>query len=152
MYNEFKNLFTEGLSKSAIARKTGHDRKTVRKYLMMSEQELERHLERIGQHTKKLQRYEELVRSRIHQCMDCSAAQVEDWLKEHHPDFPRVSSRTVYSFVQLVRHKHNLPKPRTKVRSCEAVQELPFGEQAQVDFGVSWMRDQHGTRVKVILC
>lgn len=149
MYNEFKNLFADGLSKSAIARKTGHDRKTVRKYISMSEQELEHHLERISQRTKKLQRYEEFVRNRISNCIDCSAAQVEDWLKEHHPDFPRVSSRTVYSFVQLIRHKHDLPKPRVKVRACEAVRELPYGEQAQVDFGVSWMRDQHGNRVKV---
>ena len=87
MYNEFKNLFADGLSKSAIARKTGHDRKTVRKYISMSEQELEHHLERISQRTKKLQRYEEFVRNRISNCIDCSAAQVEDWLKEHHPDF-----------------------------------------------------------------
>ena len=93
MYNEFKNLFADGLSKSAIARKTGHDRKTVRKYISMSEQELEHHLERISQRTKKLQRYEEFVRNRISNCIDCSAA--------------------------------------------------------QVDFGVSWMRDQHGNRVKV---
>ena len=93
MYNEFKNLFADGLSKSAIARKTGHDRKTVRKYISMSEQELEHHLERISQRTKKLQRYEEFVRNRISNCIDCSAS--------------------------------------------------------QVDFGVSWMRDQHGNRVKV---
>lgn len=149
MYSEVKKLFEEGQNKSAIARKLKCDRKTVRKYLLMDEVSLESTLERLKHRTKKLHCYEDFIRQRIEQCPECSAAQVEDWLKEHYADFRCISSRTVFSFVQYVRDKHHLPKPELSIRQCEAVEELPYGEQAQVDFGVTWMRDHYGNRVKV---
>jgi len=151
MYYEIKNLFEEGHAKSAIARRLGLDRKTVRKYAAMGEQELERMIERLSTRTRKLQPYEAYVRQRIEGCPDCSAAQVEDWLKEQNPDFPAVSSRTIFSFVQLIRTRYHLPKPRVSIRACEAVDELPYGEQAQVDFGTTWMRDHYGNRIKVFV-
>lgn len=92
MFYEIRNLFAEGHTRSAIARKLKLDRKTVRKYLRMNEQELEMSVERLSHRTRKLHPYEEFVSKRIEQCLDCSAAQVEDWLKEHYKDFPRVSS------------------------------------------------------------
>lgn len=149
MYNEIKKLFEEGKTKSAIAREVECDRKTVRKYLRMDVDSLEAAFERLKHRTKKLHCYEDFIRQRIEQCPECSAAQVEDWLKEHYEDFPAISSRTVYSYVQYVRKKHQIPKPELSNRQCEAVEELPYGEQAQVDFGVSWMRDHYGNRVKV---
>ena len=149
MYNEIKKLFDEGHSKSAISRRLKIDRKTVRKYIGMDELNLERFIDRLKSRSRKLHCYEDFVRRRIEACPDCSAAQVEDWLKEYYEDFPKVSSRTIYSFVQYVRTKYHLPKPMASIRQCEAVEELPYGEQAQVDFGVSWMRDQFGNRIKV---
>ena len=65
MYNKIRNLFREGLSKSAVSRQTGFDRKTVRKYLTMTEVELERTLEQLKHRTHKLSPYEEFIRQRI---------------------------------------------------------------------------------------
>jgi len=35
-----------------------------------------------------------------------SKAQVHDWLKEHHKDFPPISAKTVYNFIMAVRQKY----------------------------------------------
>jgi transposase len=48
-----------------------------------------------------------------------------------------------------VRLKHDLPRPKTLPRQCEPVEELPYGEQAQVDFGQQNQYDEDGNRVKV---
>ena len=149
MYNKIRNLLREGLSKSAISRQTGYDRKTVSKYLSMTEDELELTLEQAKHREHKLAPYEEFVRQRIERYQHCTAAQVEDWLKEIYPDFPQVTSRTIFAFVKWVRLKHNLPKPKTLPRQCEPVEELPYGDQAQVDFGQQYLHDIEGKRVRV---
>jgi len=149
MYNKIMNLFRDGLSKSAISRQTGYDRKTVRKYLSMTEDELEGTLERIKHRTHKLAPYEEFVRQRIEKYQYCTSAQVEDWLKELYPDLPLVTPRTVFAFVKWVRLKHDFPRPKTLPRQCEPVEELPYGEQAQVDFGQQNQYDVDGNRVRV---
>jgi len=104
MYNEVKNLFEKGLRISQISRSTGLDRKTVRKYLRMNDQEFQDHLSSMGCRRRKLEDYAEFVRGRIKQCPDCSAAQVEDWLKEQYPDLDDISIRTVFSFVKQFRN------------------------------------------------
>ena len=149
MYNKIRNLFRDGLSQSAISRQTGFDRKTVRKYLSMTEDELEGTLEQIKHRTHKLAPYEEFVRQRIAKYQCCSSAQVEDWLKEIYPDLPLVTPRTVFTFVKWVRLKHDLPRPKAMPRQCEPVEELPYGEQAQVDFGQQNQYDGEGNRVRV---
>ena len=149
MYNKIMNLFRDGLSKSAISRQTGYDRKTIRKYLSMTEDELEGLLEQIKHRTHKLAPYEDFVRQRIEKYQYCTSAQVEDWLKEIYPDLPMVTPRTVFAFVKWVRLKHDLPRPKTLPRQCEPVEELPYGEQAQVDFGQQNQYDGDGHRVRV---
>lgn len=149
MYNEVKNLFESDLNKTQIGKKMGIDRKTVRKYLSMNDEAFSRMLEGLKHRTLKLMKYEVFVYQRISLVQNCSAAQVEDWLKEYHPDLPQVSSRTVYSFVQWIRAKYNLPKPGLSYRQCHPIEKLPYGEQAQVDFGEFWMKTPEGKRVKV---
>lgn len=149
MYSKVKNLFEKGLSISQISRTTKLDRKTVRKYLHMNEQDFQDHLSSMASRLHKLEDYEEFVRHRIEQCPDCSAAQVEDWLKEEYPAMDPISSRTVYTFVQKVRQTHHLPKPGKTWRQYHPVEQLPYGKQAQVDFGESWMQTIEGKRVKV---
>jgi len=135
MYNKVKNLFGKGLSISQISRSTVLDRKTVRKYLQMNEQEFQDYLTSMASRRRKLDAYEEFVRGRIKQCPDCSAAQVEDWLKEQYPDLDEITTRTVYAFVRQVRHKYGLPKPGKTWRQYHPVEQLAYGKQAQVDFG-----------------
>ena len=149
MYNKVKNLFGKGLSISQISRSTVLDRKTVRKYLQMNEQEFQDYLTSMASRRRKLDAYEEFVRGRIKQCPDCSAAQVEDWLKEQYPDLDEITTRTVYAFVRQVRHKYGLPKPGKTWRQYHPVEQLAYGKQAQVDFGEAWMQSIDGKRVKV---
>ena len=99
MYNKVKELSREGLSIRQISRNTGLDRVTVRKYLRMTEEEFSDFLAQQKQRYRKLQSYEQFIKNRVADYPDCSAAQVEDWLKEHHPDFPEITTRTIYSFV-----------------------------------------------------
>jgi hypothetical protein len=114
----------------------------------MTEEEYEQYLLRISQRNKKLDSYESFVANKLIQYQDTSAAQIHDWLKEHNPSFPQVSSRTVYNFVMYVRQKHNIPFVNVS-REYFPVEELPYGEQAQVDFGEYNMRLLDGTRKKV---
>ena len=149
MYNKVKELLREGLSIRQISRNTGLDRVTVRKYLRMTEEEFSDFLALQKQRNRKLQPYEEFIKKRVTDYPDCSAAQVEDWLKEHHPDFQEVTTRTIYSFVQWIRKSHDIPKPKGTHREYQPVEQLPYGEQAQVDFGEYWMLNADEYKVKV---
>jgi transposase len=85
MYNKVKEFAREGLSIRQISRKTGMDRVTVRKFLRMTDEEFSALLALQKRRLRKLQPYEQFVKDRVTDYPDCSATQVEDWLKEHHP-------------------------------------------------------------------
>lgn len=147
MYHEIHKLNRMGFSASRIARFLGMDERTVRKYLQMDETQYEQHLLR-SDRKRILIPYEDFVFSNLKEYPETSTAQIHDWLKEHHPDMPEVSPRTVFNFVMFVRQKYNIPyEPVT--RNFFPVQELPYGYQAQVDFGVYNMRCSNGKRRKV---
>ena len=85
-------------------------------------------------------------------CQDASAAQVQDWLKEHFKDFIDVNAKTVFNFVLYVRNKHGIPKPFNH-RDYTQSDELPYGKQAQADFGEYNMTTEEGKRKKIyFLC
>ena len=114
----------------------------------MSEQEFIDLQELPPRRNKKLDEYEEFVRMRIEACMDASSAQVHDWLKECHADFIEVSEKTVYNFVRYVREKHKLLM-EFAIREYQQVPELPYGKQAQIDFGEYNMTNSDKQRKKV---
>jgi transposase len=97
---------------------------------------------------KELEPYEGFVKSRLSQYPETSAAQMHDWLKEHHPDFPEVNPKTVFNFVTWVRQKYHLVKVESG-RDHEMVEETPYGRQAQADFGEYNLRNNQGQKVKV---
>lgn len=148
MYHQVHQLDRDGYSVSRISELLGINRRTAKKYLAMSEQEFEEFLARQSERKKELLRYEGFVRKRLKLYRDTTAAQMHDWLKEHHPDFPKVNPKTVFNFVHWVRNKHNLPLVSTP-RQYQVVEELPYGKQAQVDFGEYNMRTSSHSRVKV---
>jgi transposase len=148
MYHETHRLSRLGFNPSKIASYMGIDARTVCKYLDMDEAQYEQHLIRLSQRKKILSPYEDFVATRLSQFKDTSAAQMHDWLKESHIDFPEVSPRTVYNFVMFVRQKHNIPYEHP-VRDYFPVEELPYGEQAQVDFGEYNLRQPSGKGKKV---
>lgn len=148
MYYEIHKLFREDYSISQISRELVLNRRTVRGYLAMSESEYEQFINNQSDRKKDLYSYEDFVKSKLEQFHDTSASQMHDWLKEKHEHFPQVSPKTIYNFVMWVRQKHNLPKISPQ-REYMIVEELPYGKQAQVDFGEYNMRDGNHKRVKV---
>ena len=133
MYHELHKLHRLGFSKAKIADFLVMDARTVSKYLKMDEQGYEQYLVHISERKKILSNYESFVADKLSVFQDTSAAQVHDWLKEYHPGFPEVSPRTVFNFVMYIRQKYNIPFVLA-VREYFPIEELPYAEQAQVDF------------------
>ncbi|MEI6750811.1 MAG: IS21 family transposase, partial [Bacteroidota bacterium] len=148
MYYEIHRMYREDYSVSKISRELLLNRRTVSSYLSMSESQYELLLINQSERKKELQPYEVFVKTRLEKHQDTSASQMHDWLKEKYSDFPYTSPKTVYNFVMWVRQKYNLPKI-SPGREYMIVEELPYGQQAQVDFGEYNLRDVNGKRVKV---
>jgi hypothetical protein len=117
-YFEINRLHPEGYSISKISEFLVLNRRTVSKYLSMGEAEYEGFLIQQTDREKKLFPFEGFVRQRLEEFRDTPAAQMHDWLKENHPDFPVVSQKTIFSFVSWVRKKHQL------IDSSKVVQTL----------------------------
>lgn len=150
MWYEVQELKNQGFNNSQISRQTGLDRATVRKYLQMKEKEFHLWISSPRKMPLKLSKYIDFVRKDLLSCPSLSAAQVEDHLKEHFSDFPHIHSKTVYNLVQTVRKKYAIAKPKLQEqRVFEKLPELPYGKQAQVDFGESWQKTKTNKRKKV---
>jgi hypothetical protein len=148
MYHEIHKLSRFGFSNAKIARYLVLDHRTVKKTLNFTEQEYELHLLSAQQRNKILTPYENFVYQKLEAFHDTTAAQMHDWLKEHYPDFEKVSVRTVFNFVMFVRQKYNIPLIKVS-RQYFPVEELPYGKQAQVDFGSYNMRMADGRHKKI---
>jgi transposase len=148
MYHEIHHLARLGFSISRISRYLVSNRRTISKYLDMAQNEYEQYLARLQHRDKILSGYEEFVSNRLTEFPDTSAAQIHDWLKEVYSDIPEVSPRTVYNFVMYVRQTYNIPYSPS-YREYFPIEELPYGEQAQVDFGEYNMRTSSGKRKKI---
>lgn len=148
MYHEIHRMRREGCSVSKICRMVLLNWRTVKNYLSMSERDFDLFIEKQSDRKKNLRPYEEFIKNRLEQFSDTSSAQMHDWLKEHFADFPPVSPKTVFNFVAWVRQRYRMPKI-TIAREYEVVEELPYGKQAQADFGEYNLRDNQGKRVKV---
>ena len=147
-YYEIHRLFREDYSISQISRELAINRRTVRSYLAMNEGQYELFLNNQCDRKKDLLSFEEFVKTRLEKFQDTSASQMHDWLKEKHDHFPKASPKTIYNFVMWIRQKYNLPKI-SPAREYMIVEELPYGKQAQVDFGEYSMRDGNHKRIKV---
>ena len=110
MWYKVQELFSKGLNKTQISFEVGIHRKTVRKYLGMSEEEFYKWIEQPKNQPKKLNDYYEYVRKLLEAQPYLSAAQVEDRLKENFKELPVVNSKTVYNFVQSIRSTHGIKK------------------------------------------
>ena len=108
MYHEVHRHHFMGMTPPQIAEFFVMDTRTVKKLLSMSEKDYEDYRQRLSSRTKKLAPYEDYIKNRLEHCLEASSAQVHDWLKEHHPDFPQVSIKSVYNFVLYVRSKYQL--------------------------------------------
>ena len=101
MYDQIHRYHAERKSARWIADRLKINPRTVKKYLSMSQAEFERHSDNINRKGFKLERYTTFVVERLKKYQDTPAAQMHDLLKEHYPDFPAVSPKTVYNRLQL---------------------------------------------------
>ena len=148
MYYEIQKRKRNGDNPTRIARHLGMDYRTIMKYLIMSEEEYIEFLESLSGRSKILDPYEDYIQTRLEDCPEASAAQIFDWLKEDFQNLPSVNDKTVFNYTMFIRQKHGIPKPFI-YRVFSQIPELPYGKQAQVDFGESTMRTDQGGRKKV---
>jgi len=149
MYYDIQKLRGDKLSVSQICQQLDLNWRTVNKYLQMSEQEYLQFIEKKqNNRTRDLVKYTDFVHQRLGKYPLTSAAQMHDLLKENFADFPAVNPKTIYNFTIHVRQVFQLSKEGI-FREFMAVEELPYGQQAQVDFGVYNMQNTAGQRQKV---
>lgn len=148
MYHLIQQMDHEGHSITKIAETLGINWRTVKRLLSMTEQQYVSETENGQPRKRSLEPYEGFIKDKLSTFGDTSAAQLHDWLKEHHPGFPPVSQKTVFNFVHFVRNKYNIPKTEG-MREYACVPELPYGLQGQADFGFYNMKTTLGKVKKV---
>ena len=115
---------------AAIAKKLEISRNTVYKFLDMNVQEASEWIASLGGRSKKLDSYRDRIIAWLKEHPDLSSAQIEDWLKERYPSL-KVGGSTFRSYASNIRDIYHIPK-MTHPRIHEAVEELPMGQQVQV--------------------
>ncbi len=148
MYHEVQRLIREGLSFAAIGKALVMDQRTVKRYSRMNEAEYACFLESKEMRGKLLTPYESFVHDKLIAHPAVSAAQMHDWLKEYYPDLAHTAPKTVYNFVMALRQKYNIPLEEVS-REYFVVQELPYGQQAQADFGHYILRGTEDRRKRI---
>ena len=147
IYHEVHRLHRLGFNNSQIERKVGIHRDTVREYLKKDYDTMSEWVNSLQNRTKKLDPYAETIVGWLKEHNDLSAAQIEDWLLEEHPEL-RVSSSSVRSYVKSLREHYAIPKQKA-VRQYEAVPEVEMGAQIQVDWGQTKQKTKTGESVKL---
>jgi transposase len=148
MYHEIQRLIREGLSLAAISERVVMNPRTVKRYSTMSEAEYSSFLQSKEIRDKLLTPYESFVHGKLKAHPAVSAAQMHDWLKEYHPDLIHAAPKTVYNFVMALRQKYNIPLEEAG-REYFVVEELPYGRQAQADFGHYILRGTEDRRKRI---
>lgn len=150
LWDKVKTLLSEKLTVAQVSRILGVDRKTVRRYRDMSQEQINALVDReVKRRLCKLQPYRDFVVNLLKEKPMLSSPQVHDRLLEHYPSFPDVTPRTVYSFVQRIRIEEDIPIEHESLREFARVEQMPYGKQAQVDFGEMFLENSHGSRTKV---
>lgn len=145
VYSQIQQLKEKGFKKAAIAKQLEINRRTVNRYWDMTVDDYETNAASVCR-IKILNEYEDIILHWLKDYPTLSSAQVCDWLKEHYEAV--FSERTVCRYVKGLRKEYGLKKAVNQ-RDYEAVQDLPMGQQMQVDFGEKWMKNVDGKRVKV---
>ena len=147
LFVEIHQLKKQGFSIAAIAKKLEISRNTVYKYLDMTLEDASDWINSLGSRTKKLDKYQGQILSWLKEHPDLSSAQVEDWLKERYPELI-IGGSTVRSYVSEIRDIYHIPKA-VRIRHHEAVEELPMGQQIQVDWGEITVKNSEKRDIKL---
>jgi len=149
MYNKIQSYKQMGYSLRKIAREMDIDRKTVRKYWYMSQDEYTRYMAQCCERTKILDPYKGEITAPLETWPSITSAIIHDRLRENHTDFTP-SYRSVSMYVTALRETLGIPT-ELKIRQYSEVSELPLGFQAQVDMGQMVMKDMFGKSVRIYI-
>lgn len=134
-YQQLQVARRQGRSVSDISKILCRDRKTVRKYLAMDKDEFSRHLECLAERGKVFAVYRDEILS-IFSAKDgrlVYSSAVYDYLGERHGELPG-SERTLRNYLRYLKICGAIA--HSKGREYRPVDQLPYGKQAQIDFGV----------------
>jgi transposase len=113
----------------------------------MSPGEYQKCLEAQKVRTKKTDELEVEVLAMIQKHPDYASAQIFDRLKEKYLILDFCES-TLRGAIRRLREEHEIPRVKY-VRSYEAVDELPMGQQLQVDYGMMRVENGEGKTFKI---
>ncbi len=133
-YQDMKRAQRQGLSILAASQMLGRDRKTVRRYFRMDKEEFLRYLEQMSERGKAFEAYRDEILGiyRDHEGRNVYSAAVYDYLHERHGDLPG-SERTLRNYLSWLKASGAIGKGPG--REYRPVAPLPYGKQAQIDFG-----------------
>lgn len=147
MFVEVHQLKKQGFKIAAIAKKLDISRNTVYKYLDMTLEEASEWFASLGSRRKKLDPYRDWIINWLREHPDLSSAQIEDWLKERYPNV-EVGGSTIRTYVSEIRDIYHIPKV-IRIRTHESVEELPMGQQVQVDWGEITVKNLENKKIKM---
>jgi len=150
MYTKIQERRAMGYSKRRTASELEIDKKTVRKYWEMSEENYAQSVIEAKSRTKILDQYRDFIVSRLEDYPEITSAIIDDNLREEYLEEFTASYRSVRLYVATLREELGIPTPSSIRQYCE-VEEQPLGFQAQVDMGEQMMTDMYGKRVKIYI-
>lgn len=138
MYQKIQICKKQKFSKTDTALKTGIDRKTVKKYWDMTEEEYLSYKAKLEDKVKVFDNYREGILNLLNVNKDIKnhkvySSSIYDVLEEMHGTLPG-SERTLRNYISYLKQSDDY-NFSTGVRFYTAVDELPFGKQLQLDFG-----------------
>ena len=149
MYNKIQAHKQMGYGIRKCAREIDMDRKTVRKYWNMSQEEYTKYMSKCSERAKILDPYKKEIVGILEEWPKVTSAIIHDKLRENHEDF-KPSYRSVSMYVTAMREVLGIPT-EVKIRQYTEVSELPPGLQAQVDMGQMVMKDMFGKSVRIYM-
>lgn len=140
MYKKIQKYKRSGLNKSKIAKKLKLDPHTVAKYFDMTPKEYEDYVHSVTIREKAFDSFkEEIIEIYIRNDMkDLHISSVYDYLEEKYLKLP-ANEQTLRNYISYLKSNNELCLNK-KNRFYEKVEELPYGQQMQLDFG------EHTTR------
>ncbi len=133
MYSEIQKRKTMGYSQRRCAKELNTDKKTVRKYWEMSEDDFAKSLIESQKRSRMLDPYRTFIVNKLEEYPEITSAIIDDNLRTEHAEFP-ASYRSVRRYVAELREELGIPTP-VHIRQYTEVAEQPMGFQSQVDMG-----------------
>ena len=147
MYNKIQDLKRRGKSRRSIAKELDIDPKTVRKYYEMTEETHRRMLADAKERDKVFCPYRKDIINiyELNNYEELNMCSVYDFLEEKYETLPG-TEKSLRNYIRYLKNKGQLCLD-SKERYYRQVESLPFGKQAQLDFGEQ--RQKNGMKLYI---